>query len=78
MDEVSSVYPGLNKNNETFRFNKINEIKDYFIEAELTSKVLSKYIGAFKQKVAFQLLHSVIGAPVGITIASLSSFIFLN
>ena len=38
-------------NNQQFRLNKINEIKDYFIaeikERELTSKRLSKYIACF-------------------------------
>ena len=38
----------LDLNNQQFRLNKINEIKDYFIaeikERELTSKKLSKYI----------------------------------
>ena len=40
-----------NLNNQQFRLNKINEIKDYFIaeikERELTSKRLSKYIASF-------------------------------
>ena len=40
MDEVPSVYPDLN--NQTFRLNRINEMKDYFIaeirEKELMSK----------------------------------------
>ena len=38
-------------NNQQFRLNKINEIKDYFIaefkERELMSKRLSKYIASF-------------------------------
>ena len=38
----------LGLNNQQFRLNKINEIKDYFIaeikERELTRKRLSKYI----------------------------------
>ena len=38
-------------NNQQFRLNKINEIKDYFIaeikEKELMSKRLSKYIASF-------------------------------
>ena len=40
-----------NLNNQQFRLNKINEIKDYFIEdikeRELMSKRLSKYIASF-------------------------------
>ena len=38
-------------NNQQFRLNKINEIKDYFVaeirEIELMSKTLSKYISSF-------------------------------
>ena len=41
----------LNLDNQQFRLNKINEIKDYFIaeikERELMSKRLSKYIASF-------------------------------
>ena len=40
-----------NLNNQQFRLNKINEIKNYFIaeikESELMSKRLSKYIATF-------------------------------
>ena len=40
-----------NLDNQQFRLNKINEIKDYFIaeikERELMSKRLSKYIASF-------------------------------
>ena len=40
-----------NLNNQQFRLNKVNEIKDYFIteikERELMSKRLSKYIASF-------------------------------
>ena len=52
--ETSNMYPYLNanlSNDQQFRLNKINEIKDYFIveikERELTSKKLSKYITSF-------------------------------
>ena len=42
-----NVYPNLNLNDQQFRLNKINEIKDYFIaeirERELMSKNFSKY-----------------------------------
>ena len=48
------MYPDLNaniSNDQQFRLNKINEIKDYFIaeirERELMSKNLSKYITSF-------------------------------
>ena len=49
-----NVYSNLGvnpSNEEEFRLNKINEIKDYFIdeikERELMSKRLSKYIASF-------------------------------
>ena len=49
--ETPNMYPNLipNKSNEQqFRLNKINEIKDYFIaeikKRELMSKNLSKYV----------------------------------
>ena len=65
MDECNSIkydfhktpnmYPNLNaniSNDQQFRLNKINEIKDYFIakirERELMSKNLSKYIVLFE------------------------------
>ena len=64
MDECNSIkydfhktpnmYPNLNaniSNDQQFRLNKINEIKDYFIaeikERELMSKRFSKYIASF-------------------------------
>ena len=60
MDECNSIkhdfhktpnmYPNIS-NDQQFRLNKINEIKDYFIaeikERELMSKRLSKYIASF-------------------------------
>ena len=49
------MYPNLSaniSNDQQFRLNKINEIKDYFIaeikERELMSKRLSKYITSFE------------------------------
>ena len=49
-----SMYPNLSPNlsdDQQFRLNKINEIRDYFIaeikERELMSKKLSKYIAFF-------------------------------
>ena len=56
MDECNShnVYPNLSAtpwNEQQFRLNKINEVKDYFIaeikERELMSKRLSKYVASF-------------------------------
>ena len=52
--ETPNMYPNLNaniSNDQQFRLNKINEVKDYFIaeikERELMSKNLSKYIASF-------------------------------
>ena len=50
MDECSNIYPNLS-DQQQFRLNKINEIKDYFVaeikERELMSKRISKYIASF-------------------------------
>ena len=56
MAECSNIYPNLNvtplSDQQQFRLNKINEIKDYFVaeikERELMSKRLSKYIASFE------------------------------
>ena len=52
--EARNIYSNLSatpSNEEHFRLNKINEIKDYFVaeikERELMSKRLSKYIASF-------------------------------
>ena len=52
--ETPNMYPDVSaniSNDQQFRLNKINEIKDYFIaeirERELMSKRLSKYIASF-------------------------------
>ena len=49
MAETHSIY--LDLNDQQFRLNKINEIKDYFVaeikERELMSKKLSKYMAFF-------------------------------
>ena len=52
--ETNKVYPNLSPtlwDDQQFRLNKINEIKDYFFaeikERELMSKRLSKYIASF-------------------------------
>ena len=48
--ETRNIYPNLN-DQQQFRLNKINEIKDYFVaeikERELMSKRLGKYIASF-------------------------------
>ena len=50
-DKTPNMYPNIS-NDQQFRLNKINEIKDYFIaeirERELISKNLSKYIASFE------------------------------
>ena len=50
-----NMYPNLSgniSNDQQFRLNKINEIKDYFIakirERELMTKNLNKYIASFE------------------------------
>ena len=53
--EIHNIYPNLNaiqlNDQQQFRLNKINEIKDYFVaeikERELMSKKLTKYIASF-------------------------------
>ena len=49
MGEASNMYPDLN-DQQQFRLNKTNKVKDYFIaeirERELLSKRLSKYIAS--------------------------------
>ena len=54
MAETNNIYPDLSAtplNDQQFRLNRINEIKDYFVaeikERELMSKRLSKYIASF-------------------------------
>ena len=56
MTEINniSMYPNLNPNlsdDQQFRLNKINEIRDYFVaeinERESMSKRISKYIAFF-------------------------------
>ena len=48
--ETHNICPNLN-NQQQFRLNKINEIKDYFVtkvkERELMNKRLNKYIASF-------------------------------
>ena len=67
--ETPNMYPNLSantSNDQQFRLNKINEIKDYFIteikERELMSKNLSKYIAFFEcfDKSLFYLLQLVV------------------
>ena len=78
--ETPNMYPNLNanlSNDQQFRLNKINEIKDYFIaeikERELMSKRLSKYIASFDHFDKSSIVLSV--ATGSISIASLVTVI---
>ena len=86
MDECNSIkhdfhktpnmYPNIS-NDQQFRLNKINEIKDYFIaeirERELMSKNLSKYIASFEYLDKSLIVLSV--ATGSISIASFATAI---
>ena len=78
--ETHNIYPNL-KDQQQFRSNKINKIKDYFMaeikQRESMSKRLSKYIVSFDyfgKSLTFSIASfaTVIGAPVGTTSASFS------
>ena len=75
-----NMYPSLSasvSNDQQFRLNKINGIKDYFIaeirERELMSKNLSKYIFSFEQPDRSLIVLSV--ATGSISIASFATAI---
>ena len=78
--ETLNMYPNLSattSNDQQFRLNKINEIKDYFIaeikEKELMSKRLSKYIVSFDY---FDMSLIVLSVATGsISIASFATVI---
>ena len=73
--KTPNMYPNI-ANDQQFRLNKINEIKDYFIaeirEKELISKSLSKYIASFGYLDKSLIVATAIGAHVGIMSASCS------
>ena len=77
-DKTANIYPNLSatqSNEQEFRLNKINEIKDYFLgqirERELISKNLSKYIASL---VSFDKSLNVLSILSGnISIASFAS-----
>ena len=78
--ETPNTYPNLSttpSNDQHFRLNKINEIKDYFIaeikERELMSKNLSKFIASFEDFEKSLIFLSV--ATGGISIASFATLI---
>ena len=75
-NKTPNIYPNLAtniSNEQQFRLNKINEIKDYFIaeirERELMSKILSKYIASFDY-----LHRSLIALSVATGSISIASF----
>ena len=54
MTETNNIYPNLNStlsNNQQFRLNRINKVKDYLVaeikEREFMSRRLNKYIAFF-------------------------------
>ena len=81
-NKTPNIYPNLNaiplnaniSNEQQFRLNKINEIKDYFVaeikERELMSKRLSKYIASFEY-----LDKSLIVLSVATSSISIASFV---
>ena len=79
--ETPNMYPNLTasplNDQQQFRLNKINEIKDYFIaeikERELKSKKLSKYIASFDYSDKSLIVLSV--ATGSIAIASFATVI---
>ena len=82
MDECNShkMYPNLSSNtpnDQQFRLNKINQIKDYFIveikERELMNKNISKYIDSFEYFDKSLIVSSV--ATGSISIASFATVI---
>ena len=71
--ETPNMYPNLNttlSNDQQFRLNKINEVKDYFIaevkERELMSKILIKYITSFDYFDKILIVVSVTTASISV------------
>ena len=88
-NKTPNIYPNLSKiqsNEQQFRLNKINEIKDYFVaeikERELMSKMFITSFDYFDKSlialsvttgsISIASFANVIGAPVGIVSASIS------
>ena len=73
---TSIIYPNLN-DQQQFRLNKINEIRDYFVaeikERELMSKRLNKYISPFDDIDKYLIVLS--GTSGSISIASFETVI---
>ena len=79
-DKTPNIYPNLTaniSNEQQFRLNKINEIKDYFLaeirETELITKNLSKYIASFEYFNKSLIFLSVLASSI--SIASFASVI---
>ena len=75
-NKTPNIYPNIS-NEQQFRLNKINEIKDYFLaeirERELISKNLSKYIDSLDHfDISLNALSILSGS---ISIASFTSVI---
>ena len=73
-NKTPNIYPNLAtniSNEQQFRLNKINEIKDYFVaeikERELMSKRLSKYIASFDYFYKSLIVLSVKTGSISIT-----------
>ena len=80
-NKTPNIYPNLNaniSNEQQFRLNKINEIKDYFLaeirERELISKNISKYIASLDYFV-IKLLNVLSILSASISIASFATAI---
>ena len=73
--ETPNMYPNLTasplNDQQQFRLNKINEIKDYFVaeikERELMSKRLSKYIASFDYFDKSLIVLSIVTGSISIT-----------
>ena len=73
-NKTPNIYPNLNaipSNEQQFRLNKINEIKDYFLaeirERELISKNLSKYISSLDYFDKSLYVLSILSGSISIT-----------
>ena len=71
--ETPNMYPNLNpniSNEQQFRLNKVNEIKDYFLaeirERELISKNICKYIASLKYFDKSLIVLSILSGSISI------------
>ena len=68
--QTPNVYSGLN-DQQQFRLNKINEIKDYFVaeirERELMSKKVNKYIASFDYFDKSLIISSATSGSISVT-----------